>query len=141
VYFVLLAAALAILVGVVVVAMGRGGEIAASQRDLPVLSPRIRSAHDIARLRLPVGLFGYQEQATNEALEAAARLIAEQDAEIARLREEVWRLRSGPHQGTQADGSANGAEADAAADAGPSAADGETLARPDPVGGQPWPNP
>jgi hypothetical protein len=145
VYFVLLAAALAILVGVVAVAMGRGGEIAASQRDLPVLSPRIRSARDIARLRLPVGLFGYQDQATNEALEAAARLIAEQEAEIARLREEVWRLRSAPHEGTQADGSANGAEADAAAgtgtDAGPSGADGETVASPDPVGGQPWLNP
>lgn len=140
-YFVLLAAALAILVGVVVVAMGRGGEIAPSQRDLPVLSPRIRSANDIARLRLPVGMFGYQEQATDEALEAAARLIAEQEAEIARLREEVWRLRPGPHQGTHADESANGAQAEAAAGAGPSGADGETLASPDPVGGQPWPTP
>ena len=102
-YFVLLAAALAILAGVVVVAMGRGGEIARSRRDLPIRPPRIRSARDVARLRLPIGLLGYQEQATDEALDAAARLIAEQEAEIARLREEVWRPRPERDQETLAD--------------------------------------
>ncbi len=69
VYFVLLAAAIAILAR-----RGRRSRWAGaarsreSSRDLPVLSPRIRTAADIARLRLPVGLFGYQEQATDEAL-------------------------------------------------------------------------
>jgi hypothetical protein len=80
VYLVLLTAAIAILAGVVVVAMGRGGEIDAS---------------DLALLQLPIGLFGYQEQATHEALDAAARLLAEQDAEIGRLRKEVERLSAG----------------------------------------------
>ena len=137
-YFVLLAAAIAILVGVVAVAMGRGGEIAATQRDLPVLTPRIRSATDVARLRLPIGLLGYQEQATDEALDAAARLIAEQEAEIARLREEVSRLRTGPNQDTQADGLGNGAPADGPGGAIASGAEGDALPSPDPVGGQPW---
>jgi hypothetical protein len=93
VYFVLLAAALAILAGVVVVAMGKGGEIAQSRRDLPLLPARIRTAADVTMLRLPLGLYGYAEDATDEALDAAARLIAEQNAEIARLRDELWRMR------------------------------------------------
>jgi hypothetical protein len=95
VYLVLLTAAIAILAGVVVVAMGRGGEIARFDRDLPMTPPRVRDASDLALLHLPIGLFGYQEQATHEALDAAARLLAEQDAEIGRLREEVARLSAG----------------------------------------------
>ena len=81
---------------------------------------------------------GYQEQATDEALDAAARLIAEQEAEIARLREEVWRLRTGPNQDTQADGLGNGAPADGPGGAVASGAEGDALPSPDPVGGQPW---
>lgn len=92
VYFVLLMGAVAILAGVVVVAMGRGGEIARFDRDLPLTPPRITVASDLPLLRLPVGLFGYQERATRVALDAAARLLAEQDAEIARLRQTVTRL-------------------------------------------------
>jgi ABC-type transporter Mla subunit MlaD len=95
VYLVLLTAAIAILAGVVVVAMGRGGEIARFDRDLPVTPPRVRDASDLVLLQLPIGLFGYQEQATHEALDAAARLLAEQDAEIGRLRKEVARLSAG----------------------------------------------
>ncbi len=135
-YFVLLASALAILAGVVAVARGWGGEIARSDRDLPVLPPRIRSARDVARLRLPIGLLGYQEQATDDALDAAARLIAEQEAEIARLREEVWRLRPQRIQETVADVVHGGAQAEAAAGDGPASAKDKTPS-PDPVGGQP----
>jgi hypothetical protein len=131
VYFVLLAAAIAILVGVVVVAMGRGGEIARSQRDVPVRPPRIRSAADVARLRLPIGLLGYQEHATDEAFDAAARLIADQEDEIARLRDEVWRLRSQHRHDVPAE--ARGSDPDGGGPDG--GADGE-LASADPVGGQ-----
>jgi hypothetical protein len=135
VYFVLLASALAILAGVVAVAKGRGGEIARSERDLPVLPPRIRSARDVARLRLPIGLLGYQEHATDDALDAAARLIAEQEAEIARLREEVWRLRPQRNQETVT-GQVNADAQSGAADGdGPSDAEDKTPS-PDPVGGQ-----
>lgn len=91
-YFVLLAAAIAILVGVVMVAMGWGGEITAFRRDLPMVRSLIRGAADVSMLRLPVGLFGYQQQTADDALDAVAGLLAERDAEIARLREEVWRL-------------------------------------------------
>ncbi len=155
-YFVLLAAAVAILVGVVVVAMGRGGEMAQARRDVPVLPPRIRTAADLATLRLPLGLLGYQEQATGEALDAAVRLIAEQEAEIARLREEVWRLRSPRNSDVPPDAHGRGSAAEAPAATEPAAAgspgtgsaaagsagtDAEILSSPDPVGGQPWPQP
>jgi uncharacterized small protein (DUF1192 family) len=92
VYFVLLAAALAILAGVVAVAMGSGGELTITRRDLPVIPPRIRSASDVARLRLPLGLFGYQAESADEVLIVLAGRLAEQDAQIARLRDEVYRL-------------------------------------------------
>jgi hypothetical protein len=105
VYFVLLTAAIAILAGVVVIAMGRGGEIARFDRDLPMTSPQINAASDLELLQLPIGLFGYQEHATRVALNAAARLLAEQGAEIARLREEVARLTAGVAPGEPGGGS------------------------------------
>lgn len=123
-YFVLLAIAIAILVGVVVVAMGRGGDMVRFHRDLPLVAPRIGTAADIATLRLPLGLFGYQEQAADAALDAAARLLAERDAEITRLREELWRLTVRPD-----------------VDAGADSADGERQEAPDAVSGQPQPQP
>jgi hypothetical protein len=92
VYFVLLAAAVAILAGVVAVAMGSGGELAISRRDLPVIPPRIRTASDVARLRLPLGLFGYQAESADQVLDILAGRLAEQDAEIARLRQNVQGL-------------------------------------------------
>ncbi len=92
-YFVLLAAAVAILAGVVAVAMGWGGEMVGSRRDLPAVWPRARTASDVAMLRLPFGLFGYRQEATDVALHAIAGLVAERDAEIAGLRDELWRLR------------------------------------------------
>ena len=106
VYFVLLAAAIAILVGVVVVAMGRGGEIVRFHRDLPLVPlvpSRTSTAADIATLRLPLGLFGYQPEAADAAFAAAARLLAEQDAEIARLRAELWQLTARPNGDAAAD--------------------------------------
>jgi hypothetical protein len=124
VYFVLLAAAIAILVGVVVVAMGRGGEIVRFHRDLPLVPPRISTAADIRTLHLPLALFGYQDEAADAALAGAARLLAEQDAEIARLRAQLRRLTVAP----------NG-------DAGPDTADSEGQDTPDAVSGQPQPQP
>ncbi len=144
VYFVLLAAAIAILIGVVVVAMGRGGEIAQSHRDARTVPPRINSAADLALLRLPIGLLGYSEQATDEALDAATRLIADQETEIARLRQEVWRLRSQPDAEARVDvPTSEFAEEFGSGAAKPAAAgaDGETQPSPDPVGGQLWQQP
>ena len=124
VYFVLLAAAIAILVGVVVVAMGRGGELARFRRDLPPVPPRITTAADIGALDLPLALFGYQDEAADAAFAAAAKLLVEQDAEITRLRAQVGRLTVPP----------NG-------DAAPNMAASERQQTRDAVSGQPQPQP
>jgi hypothetical protein len=96
VYVVLLLAAVAILVGVVIVAMGRGGELVLFRRDRPELITRFRSPSDVASVRLPVAPLGYQVQATSDALIAAARLVAERDAEIVLLRRELNHVGAGP---------------------------------------------
>ena len=88
-YLVLLAAAAAILTGVVAVAMGWGGELAAWNRDLPAFPLLPSTAYDIATLRLPENLFGYQVEATDQVLAAISGLVADRDAEIARLRDEL----------------------------------------------------
>jgi hypothetical protein len=89
VYVVLLLAAVAVLAGVVVVAMGRGGEIATFARDLPDARFRLRTPSDVAALGLPLALFGYQERTTRDALASVAQMIADRDAEINRLRAEL----------------------------------------------------
>ena len=88
-YVVLLLAAIAIIGGVVVVAMGRGGELVIFRRDLPLSATLLRTPADVARVQLPFAPFGYQVQATSDALVAAARMLAVRDAEIAALRMEL----------------------------------------------------
>jgi len=97
VYLVILLAAGAILGGVVVVAMGRGGEMVLFDRDLPVKEARLETPGDVATLELPLGLIGYRARETGEALVAIANLLARRDAEIAAMRREIWRL-SGDYQ-------------------------------------------
>lgn len=92
VYPVLLLAAIAILGGVLLVAMGGGGEMALFSRDVPIALRNPRTPGEVANQRLPLGPIGYQVQATEEALVAAANLLAERDREIAALRSELWRL-------------------------------------------------
>jgi hypothetical protein len=88
----MLTAAVAILAGVVAVVMGRGGEITLFARDLPAARFRLRTPSDVAMLRLPTGLFGFQEHATREALHEIASMLADRDAEIARLLLDVRQL-------------------------------------------------
>ena len=78
-------AAAVILGGVVVVAMGRGGELERSPREL---ASRLdfRTWSDVARYRPPAALLGYHAGATEHALAVIARTIAERDAEIDWLR-------------------------------------------------------
>jgi hypothetical protein len=82
---VIVLAAGAILAGVVVVAMGRGGELA---RDRPaeVAVTDFRTWSDVASYRPPAALLGYHAGATEYALAQVARAIAERDAEIDLLR-------------------------------------------------------
>jgi hypothetical protein len=87
-----------ILGGVVVVAMGRGGELSRERPELPARSD-FRTWSDVARYRPPPALLGYHAGATEHALSLIARTIAERDAEIDWLRNrlaEVIRPEPGP---------------------------------------------
>lgn len=91
---VLLAAAAAILCGVVVVAMGRGGEMVPSVADSRPMDEEILTAADVALLRPPVALWGYDIRATDQALNTVARTVTERDVEIATLRRQIADLQS-----------------------------------------------
>jgi len=77
------------------VAMGWGGEQAGWSRDLPAFPQLPSTAYDIATLRLPEHLFGYQVEATNQVLAGISVLVADRDAEIARLRDDLHATNSG----------------------------------------------
>jgi hypothetical protein len=91
---VLLAAAAAILCGVVVVAMGRGGELALIAPDRSPLDPEIMTAADVALLRPPAALWGYDREATHAVLNMVAQTVTERDVEIATLRQQLADLQS-----------------------------------------------
>jgi len=91
---VLIVAAVAILGGVIVVAIGRGGELAASAADVRPLDADIVTAADVALLRPPAALWGYDMRATDEALNRVARTVTERDVEIADLRRQIADMRS-----------------------------------------------
>jgi hypothetical protein len=91
---VLLIAAAAILCGVVAVAMGRGGQMAPSVADTRPLNAEILTAADVALLRPPAALWGYDMRATDEALNLVARIVTERDVEIATLRHQIAELQS-----------------------------------------------
>ena len=88
----LLLAGLVILAGVVGVAMGHGGEMAEFARDY--VPPDVMTAADVAMLRPPSAIWGYNVQVTDEALSRAAQVITERDVEIAVLRQQLAELRS-----------------------------------------------
>jgi hypothetical protein len=92
---VLLLAAVAILAGVVVVAIGRGGELAIFRSDAPPYDGSLATAADLAAFRPPPAFFGYSAQATDEALQRIARAVAARDAELALLRGQLAALRPG----------------------------------------------
>ena len=78
-------AAAVILGGIIVVAMGKGGELSRERPELPARAD-FRSWSDVAHYRPPGGLLGYHAAATEHALALIARTIAERDAEIDWLR-------------------------------------------------------
>jgi hypothetical protein len=89
-------AALAVLAAIVVVAIGGGGELSAEHPDHPPLAlPARRPAGgtDAALLRLPMGLWGYHKQITDEALERFAHELTERDTRIAVLEQELAEAR------------------------------------------------
>jgi hypothetical protein len=91
----LLLAGAVILVGVVGVAMGRGGEMAEFPSDyLPPALDDLFTAADVAALRPPPGLWGYNIRVTDEALSRVAQVVTERDVEIAVLRQQLAELRA-----------------------------------------------
>jgi hypothetical protein len=82
---VIVIAAIAILAGVVVVAMGRGGELARDQPAEPAAAD-FRSWYEVASYRPPGALLGYNAAVTERALTEIAQAIADRDAEIDELR-------------------------------------------------------
>lgn len=93
---ILLLAALAVCGGVVLAALGRAGELAMFPGDCAPLDLEEEvTAADVAMLRPPMALWGYQVQATEEALQLIARSVTARDTEIAALRQQLAGLRGG----------------------------------------------
>jgi len=117
---VLILASAAILAGVVSVAIGRGGEMAEFAGDYPPCeADDLMTAADVALLRPPSALWGYNVQATDEALGRIAQVVTERDVEIAALRRQLAEQRAAEQRAGAAPAGAPPADADAAsADAG-----------------------
>src|ERR1700757_4866052 len=85
-------AIIVVLAVVVYVAMGRGGELSAERNDYVPLDLGPVSATDVALLRPPTSLWGYNVQATDEAMEQIAESIRERDVRIVALEQLVTDL-------------------------------------------------
>ena len=81
--------AVVILVGVFFVATGRGGELAYEHADAAPLDLGPVAATDVALLRPPTALWGYNMQVTDEALEQIAQAIRDRDVTIAFLQQRL----------------------------------------------------
>jgi len=93
---VLLIAGLVILVAVILVAAGRGGELPAERADYVPLDLGPASATDVALLRPPTNAWGYNMQATDEAMAHIAESIRERDIRIVALEQLVTDLTKEP---------------------------------------------
>jgi len=89
---VMLVAVVAVLAGIVAVAVGRGGELAFFRADYAPLKLDEIAATDVVLFRPPMALWGYSVQATDEALNRIAEALTERDIEITALRQQVANL-------------------------------------------------
>ena len=78
-----------VLVGIFFAATGRGGELAYEQADHAPLDLGPVSAADVALLRPPTAMWGYNMQVTDEALDQIAKAMRERDVTIAYLQEQL----------------------------------------------------
>ena len=85
----MLVAAVAVLAGVIAVALGRGGELAFFPGDYAPLKLDEIAATDVVLFRPPMAAWGYSVQATDEALNRIAGALTERDIEITALRQQV----------------------------------------------------
>lgn len=82
----------AVVAGAVLVARGRGGELSVEWSDYHQLELGPASATDIALLRPPMALWGYNMQATDEALDRIAAAVRDRDIRIVALEQLVTDL-------------------------------------------------
>jgi hypothetical protein len=97
---VLLVAAAGIVAGVVLAARGRAGEMAMFLPDVALFRAGEVTPPDVALLRPPLSLWGYNAAATDEALRVIARAMTARDVEIAALRRALAEAQAGhglPH--------------------------------------------
>jgi hypothetical protein len=93
---------LLVIVGIVVVAVGcyaaggRGGELSVEEPDYAPLEMGPVSATDVVLLRPPSAMWGYNMEATDEALERIAQSIRERDVRIVALEQLVTDLGQDP---------------------------------------------
>jgi hypothetical protein len=92
----LLIAGVVIVAAVVVVAAGRGGELSRERPDYAPLDIGPVSATDVALLRPPAALWGYNIQVTDEAMERIAEAVRERDVRIVALEQLVTDLSRKP---------------------------------------------
>jgi hypothetical protein len=85
----ILIAVVAVLAGVFVAATGRGGELAYERVDHAPLDLGPVSAPDVAMLRPPTAIWGYNVQVTDEALDLIARAMRDRDVTIAYLQQQL----------------------------------------------------
>jgi hypothetical protein len=89
-------AAVAVLAAIVVVAVGGGGELSVEHPDHPPLAlpgRRPAAGTDVLLLRLPLGLWGYHKQITDEALDRFSHELTERDTRIAVLEQQLAEAR------------------------------------------------
>jgi len=86
----------AVVAGAVLVARGHGGELSVERNDYRELELGPVSATDIALLRPPMALWGYNMQATDEALDRIAASIRDRDVRIVALEQLVTDLSREP---------------------------------------------
>jgi hypothetical protein len=89
-------AAVAVLAAIVVVAVGGGGELSIEHPDHPPLAlpgRRPVAGTDVLLLRLPLGLWGYHKQITDEALDRFSQELTERDTRIAVLEQQLAEAR------------------------------------------------
>ncbi len=85
----MLLAAVAVLVAVFFAATGRGGELSREPVDYAPLDLGSVSAADVALLRPPTALWGYNVEVMDETLDRIARAMRDRDLTIAYLQQQL----------------------------------------------------
>src|ERR1700683_5391774 len=86
---VFLISVIVVLAGVFFAATGRGGELAYERVDHAPLDLGRVPAPDVAMLRPPTAMWGYNMQVTDEALDRIARAMRDRDVTIAYLQQQL----------------------------------------------------